>query len=323
MLYWYNGYGDNMEKNKKPIKKLLKIAIEVIIVVLFALFIKDNFYIIKNKAEYIYLKYLQQDIRQDLVDNEYRKKQTYGYLKINTDTTIKNKEQIKDVIYTFLDAGWKEYNVRCDPDYLNCVNDVKDIVKNENYLYSISNFVHPFNTFETVETKFSSTGKITFTKESKYTEEQISALNKKVDEIYKENYNPKNNVRENIKVFHDYIINNTKYDKDKNMDNSSNAYGVLFDEVGVCSGYTDAMQLFLEKMNVKNYRIASNTHTWNLVYVEGNWLNLDLTWDDPIMSDGSDNLLYDYFLINTNDLLSKESTEHNFDETIYIEAKIK
>ena len=95
----------------------------------------------------------------------------------------------------------------------------------------------------------------------------------------------------------------------------------MFEKVGICSGYTDAMQLFLEKMKVKNYRISSNTHTWNLVYVEGKWLNLDLTWDDPIMSDGSDNLIYDYFLINTNDLLTKESLEHNFEQDIYIEAK--
>lgn len=310
-----------MEEKKNPVKKLLKIAAEVIIIVLIAFFIKDNFYIIKNKAEYIYLKYLQSDIRQDLTDNDYRKKENYSYLKINNNTTIKNKEQIKNAIYTFLDAGWKEYKVKCDPDYLNCINDVKDMVKNETYLYNISNFVHPFNSFETVETKFSSTGKITFTKENKYNDEQVTKLNEKVNQIYKENYNSKKSVKENIQIFHDYIINNTKYDKDKTSKNSSNAYGVLFEKVGICSGYTDAMQLFLEKMNVKNYRISSNTHTWNLVYVEGKWLNLDLTWDDPIMSDGSDNLIYDYFLINTNDLLTKEKLEHNFEQDIYIEAK--
>lgn len=310
-----------MEENKSPVKKLLRIAIEVIILVLLAFFIKDNFYVVKNEVEYIYLKYFQPEIRQNLTDNEYIKKETYGYLKISNDTTIKNKEQIKNVIYTFLDAGWPEYNVKCDPDYLNCVNDIKDMVKNETYLYNISNFVHPFNSFEKVETKFSSTGKITFKKENKYTNEQITEINKKVDQIYKENYNSKKSVKENIQIFHDYIINNTKYDKDKTSKNSSNAYGVLFEGIGICSGYTDAMQLFLEKMNVKNYRISSNTHTWNLVYVEGKWLNLDLTWDDPIMSDGSDNLIYDYFLINTDDLLNKERFEHNFDKDIYMEAK--
>ena len=306
---------------KENVKKMIKLTIEVIVIVIIAIFIKDNFYVVKNKVEYVYLKYIQPDIRQTLVDNEYKKSEEYEYFKINKNTTLKSKDDIKNAIYTFLDAGWMEYKVKCDPDYLNCINDVKDIVKDEAYLFSISNFVHPFNSFEAIETKFSSTGKVTFIKENKYTDNQMKKLNEKVNEIYNENYDSRKNVKDNIKIFHDYIINNTKYDKEKNRDDSSNAYGVLFNGYGICSGYTDAMQLFLEKMKVKNYRVSSSTHTWNLVYVEGKWLNLDLTWDDPLMNDGSDKLRYDYFLIDTNELLEKEKTEHDFDQTIYIEAK--
>lgn len=320
MLCWYNIYGDDMN-----IKKLFKIAIMVIIIVILGYLIKDNFYLLTNKIEYVYSKYLQSDIKQTLTDSEYRKKENYEYLKIDTDTTIKNKSEVKNMIYTFLDAGWNEYMVKCDPDYLTCTEDIKQLVQNNTYLTDLSNFVHPFNTFEKVNTTFTSTGKVTLKKENRYSEEQIKALNKKVDEIYKENYDPKKNVRENIKIFHDYIINNTRYDSDNKTGvsdiNSSTAYGVLFDGVGICSGYTDAMGLFLEKMNVKNYRISSNTHVWNLVYVEGKWLHLDLTWDDPITSDGSDALKDDYFLIDTNTLLSKEDNEHNFNNDIYIEAK--
>ena len=81
------------------------------------------------------------------------------------------------------------------------------------------------------------------------------------------------------------------------------------------------MQLFLEKMGVKNYRISSATHEWNLVYIEGKWLHLDLTWDDPITSDGTSILKDDYFLIDTNTLMSKEDGEHNFDSSIYKETE--
>ena len=307
------------------IKKLIKIAVVVIIIVICFYLIKDNYYLLTNKIEYIYSKYLQSDIKQNLNDNGYRKKENYKYLKINTDTTIKNKEEVKNMIYTFLDAGWEEYMVKCDPDYLSCINDIKETVQNNTYLTDLSNFVHPFNTFEKVNTTFTSTGKVKLNKENRYTKEQIEKINAKVDEIYKNNYDSKKNVKENIKIFHDYIINNTKYDSNNKTGissiNSSTAYGVLFDGVGICSGYTDAMGLFLEKMNVKNYRISSNTHVWNLVYVEGEWLHLDLTWDDPIMSDGSDALKDDYFLIDTDTLKNKEDNEHNFDENIYIEAK--
>lgn len=320
MLYWYNNYGDDMN-----IKKLVKVAVAVIIIVILGFLIKDNYYLLTNKIEYVYIKYLQGDIRQNLTDNKYRKKENYDYVKINENTTLKNKDDVKNMIYTYLDAGWDYYTVKCDADYLDCTNDIKEIVQNNTYLTDLSNFVHPFNTFDKINTTFAASGKVKLKKEPRYSDSQIDTLNKKVDEIYKENYDSSKNVSENIKIFHDYIVNHTKYDQSNTTGlsnvGSSSAYGVLIDGIGICSGYSDAMQLFLEKMNVKNYRISSSTHEWNLVYVEGAWRHLDLTWDDPIMSDGSDALKEDYFLIDTNTLLSKDDGEHNFDSSIYIEAK--
>ena len=320
MLYWYNNYGDDMN-----IKKLVKVAVTVIIIVILGFLIKDNYYLLTNKIEYVYTKYLQGDIRQNLTDNKYRKKENYDYVKINENTTLKNKDDVKNMIYTYLDAGWDYYTVKCDADYLDCTNDIKEIVQNNTYLTDLSNFVHPFNTFDKINTTFAASGKVKLKKEPRYSDSQIDTLNKKIDEIYKENYDPSKNVSENIKIFHDYIVNHTKYDQSNTTGlsnvGSSSAYGVLIDGIGICSGYSDAMQLFLEKMNVKNYRISSSTHEWNLVYVEGAWRHLDLTWDDPIMSDGSDALKEDYFLIDTNTLLSKDDGEHNFDSSIYIEAK--
>lgn len=320
MLYWYNNYGDDMN-----IKKIIKITVTVIIIVILGFLIKDNYYLLTNKIEYVYKKYLQGDIRQNLTDNKYRKKENYDYVKINENTTLKNRDDVKNMIYTYLDAGWDEYTVKCDADYLDCTNDIKEIVQNNTYLTDLSNFVHPFNTFDKINTTFAASGKVKLKKEPRYSDSQIDTLNKKVDEIYKENYDSSKNVLENIKIFHDYIVNHTKYDQSNTTGlsnvGSSSAYGVLIDGIGICSGYSDAMQLFLEKMNVKNYRISSSTHEWNLVYVEGAWRHLDLTWDDPIMSDGSDALKEDYFLIDTNTLLSKDDGEHNFDSSIYIEAK--
>lgn len=307
------------------IKENLKLIIKVVLIVIISYFIYNNYYLIINKIEYAYTKYFQPDIKQTLNDNDYRKKENYEYVKIYENTTIKNEDDAKNAIYTFLDAGWNEYTIKCDPDYLSCINDVKKIVENNTYLTDISNFIHPFNTFNKVNTTFSSTGKITLKKENRYTNNQIKLINDKVNEIYNKNYDSSKNVKENIKIFHDYIINNTKYDSSNTTGrsdiNSSTAYGVLLEGTGICSGYADAMSLFLEKMNVKNYRISSNTHVWNLVYVEGAWLHLDLTWDDPITSDGSDMLSNKYFLIDTNALKNNSNEEHVFDSNIYIEAQ--
>ena len=49
--------------------------------------------------------------------------------------------------------------------------------------------------------------------------------------------------------------------------------------------------------------------------------NLDLTFDDPVTTDGSNMLLKDMFLINTLKLESINDKEHNFDYNMYFEAK--
>ena len=131
--------------------------------------------------------------------------------------------------------------------------------------------------------------------------------------------------REKIKVIHDYIIDNAEYDKLKYENKndttykSNTAYGVLIEGYGTCNGYADAMAIFLDKLNVINYKISNEEHIWNLVYLDGKWYHLDLTWDDPI----SDiNVNRDtYFLITTNTLEKINDGTHKFDKSIYTEAK--
>ena len=305
--------------------KFIKTAIKVIIVVILAYLLYDNYYLIVNKLELIYTKYFEPDNTQVLIDNEYKKEVNYDYVKINKDTNIKNKDMLKNAVYTFLDAGWESYIISCDPSYTSCITDAKEIVQNNSYLTDLSNFVHPFNTFEKINTTFTSSGKITLTRKARYTDNQIKEINNKVNSIYDENYDESKSIEENIKIFHDYIINNTRYDTNNTSGdasiNSSTAYGVLIEGNGICSGYTDAMALFLEKMGLKNYRISSISHVWNIVYVNEKWLHIDLTWDDPVVSDGSDMLSDKYLLITTEELNSRNDGEHDFNREIYIEAK--
>ena len=87
---------------------------------------------------------------------------------------------------------------------------------------------------------------------------------------------------------------------------------------GICSGYSDAMAIFLNKLNIINYKISNDEHIWNLVYVDGKWYHLDLTWDDPI---SDTNISRDnYFLITTSNLEYLNDGTHNFNKNIYTEA---
>ena len=59
------------------------------------------------------------------------KKENYSYVQINNNTNIKDIDELKNSIYTFLDAGWDKYIIKCDPAYASCVTDIKKIAKKE------------------------------------------------------------------------------------------------------------------------------------------------------------------------------------------------
>ena len=122
-----------------------------------------------------------------------------------------------------------------------------------------------------------------------------------------------------VKAIHDYIIKRVDYDT---LYQRGSAYSALIDQAAVCSGYTLAAYLMFTQAGL-DCRIISGTgnggdHAWNIVKVNGKWYNIDLTWDDPIMSDGSQALEYDYFLKNT-----KEFTGHKRDPEYQTDKFIK
>ena len=55
--------------------------------------------------------------------------------------------------------------------------------------------------------------------------------------------------------------------------------------------------------------------------VDGKWLHLDSTWDDPVASDGNQYLLHNFFLIDTKTLLDLDTVEHSFGKNVYKEAQ--
>ena len=123
-----------------------------------------------------------------------------------------------------------------------------------------------------------------------------------------------------IKLFHDYIINNTVYD-DSGKDKKYSAYNLLTEGKSICGGYSDIMSIYLNILGIQNYKVSSDNHIWNLVNVDGAWYHLDATWDDPIANDGNQYLIHNFFLISTAELLSLDRVEHNFDRNVYSEAK--
>lgn len=115
--------------------------------------------------------------------------------------------------------------------------------------------------------------------------------------------------RDKVKAVHDWIINNTVYDYQNYLNDTIPAasyeiQGVMLNGTAVCSGYAKAFDYFMYVLGIEHQYLTgvayngeeSGGHAWNRVMIDGNWLYIDCTWDDP--AGGTKNyLLYDYYLI--------------------------
>lgn len=276
-----------------------------------------------------------------LKGNEYTKDYDFAFIKNSEDYVPYSYNDLLDIFYSVINQGWSEFTFYCPSEYTECLNDLNKITKDNILLTHINNFVHPYNSFANPLTvSHTESGEITINVLYIYNDQEKEAINKYVDEVIKNLYNDQDDDFENLKRIHDYIINNTKYDVVRNDTGNSeyksySAYGPAIEGYATCNGYADLMAIILSKLNYENYKIAttaeeisyeSRGHVWNAVKIGDEWLHLDLTWDDPVSTDGKDYLYHKYFLVTTEELKTADSgnvkvEEHNFNPSIYREFK--
>lgn len=140
---------------------------------------------------------------------------------------------------------------------------------------------------------------------------------KRAREIISSIIEPNMTDAEKLKAVHDYIVLNTAYDyenyeKDTIPDDSYTEYGVLFKGVAVCEGYAETMKLFLDLMEIDNYYVTGKIkttnegHAWNVVRIDGKYVQVDSTWDDPVPNRPGE-VSYDYFMV-TDDFMQQSRT---------------
>lgn len=117
---------------------------------------------------------------------------------------------------------------------------------------------------------------------------------------------------EKIRYVNNYLIDNTDYDILAG-NNVYNIYGTLVEKKAVCEGYARACKYILDDLEIpciiacgiaKNSQNVTESHAWNYVKVDENWYALDITWNDPIINNGTgritDEIRYAYFLKGSN-----------------------
>ena len=242
-----------------------------------------------------------------ITPNEYYRDYNFNYVQNTNHFKPNTKQDLINIFYTVINSGMESFEFYCPSQYTDCIEDIKSIANDQNILSHINNFVHPFNGFNHIETEYTTSGEIVISVDKTYSSGDIAMINEEIDKLSNKLVSSTNSDVEKIKIIHDYIINNTKYDSDRSDYDIINyrsdvAYGPLFEGYGICGGYSDTMALFLEKF-------------------DGAWYHLDLTWDDPVTSNNTDVLTDDFFLISSDELNNNDATEHQFDGNIYSELK--
>ncbi len=299
-----------------------------LVVFIISLFIIGFLFYFQSDLQKFYYSILREVTKEDhtLVKNEYYRDYDFNFVQNTNSLEPQNRNQLLNVFYTIINSGMDNFTFYCPESYSSCLTDVEDLANDPDLLSHINNFVHPYNGFNHIETQYDSLGKVNVHIQKSYSKKQIREINQVIDQLYNQLVVVGDSDINNIRRVHDYIINHTTYDSlrsDYNITTyrSDIAYGPLLQGYGICGGYADAMELFLEKMGIINYKISSDQHVWNAVYLDQKWYHLDLTWDDPVTTNGENYLEHTFFMIDTPTLLATELSEHNFNQSIYSELK--
>lgn len=137
--------------------------------------------------------------------------------------------------------------------------------------------------------------------------------------------NVSGNAYDNIKMVHDYLVDNIEYDTTISQKNIYNVYGALINGTAVCEGYARSFKYLMDKLGIPctlvigqgtNSQGQTENHAWNYVQLNGNWYAIDCTWDDPISTTGyvSQSSKYRYFLKGSNEFLQDHTPNRQFTE---------
>jgi hypothetical protein len=133
-------------------------------------------------------------------------------------------------------------------------------------------------------------------------------VQQRVKKLVKEQIASDMSNHQKIRVLHDWIVRNAKYDTSLTR---YDAYDILVDGTAVCQGYALLLDMLLTEAGLNTIYVTGNVkpafltnsnstsdggHAWNMVKIDGYWYHLDATWNDPT-PDQPDNVSYNYYML--------------------------
>lgn len=278
--------------------------------------------------------YLINNIRQPsytTTNNLYSKNKNFKYISITDDLTPHSYQDILNIIYTALDKRYASVTFYCPIEYKECNADLTRATNKDNdeELTIIGNLVSPYNNFTNISIYSDTSGKVNLSFSYLYDDDMVRETEKYLDELMAASLTENMTTVEKLKAVHDYVVKYSEYDTNyegelalygKGTHQSNTSYGLFKNKLAICTGYADTLALLFDRLGVDNFKVASETHIWNVVKIDGVYYHIDATWDDPtnnILGTLSDK----FFMISTEELHELDDTSHTFDKNVYLELK--
>ena len=86
--------------------------------------------------------------------------------------------------------------------------------------------------------------------------------------------------RERVEAFNDYIRTLLAYQKGKTAGVTQTFAPHAGELKAACGSYARALKFLCAAADIPCFTVSSKTHTWNLVYVDGQWLHVDVSTND-------------------------------------------
>ncbi len=109
-------------------------------------------------------------------------------------------------------------------------------------------------------------------------------------------------------IIHDLLCNNIIYPDfvPETVTEVNTIFGALVNKRAVCSGYAHAFKYLCNKVGINVISVMGTAddepHQWNMVTIGEDSFFVDVTWDDPVMDDGSQATSYRYFGMTNKEL---------------------
>ena len=134
-----------------------------------------------------------------------------------------------------------------------------------------------------------------------------SAFNSSVSTIVEAAMTYSSDIEKELYI-HDAICDLATYDSSASLNQSS--YSALVTNSSVCAGYSRAFQYACQEAGLTCYYLTGTAsggdHAWNIISIDGDFYNVDCTWDDSI-SESYGSSVYTYFNL-TDSEISKDHT---------------